>query len=55
MAGLDAAAQQIARRLAGMLLQRNLYVQTSVRFGETIERIAKAAMAVGATVVVAAS
>jgi hypothetical protein len=55
MAGIDAAAQRILRRLAGMLLRRNLYARTSVRFGETIEQVAKAAMAVGATVVVAAS
>lgn len=55
MAGIEAAAQRLMRRLARMLLRRNRYVQTSVRFGETIEQVAKAAMAVGATVVVAAS
>ena len=55
MLALDAAAQRALRRLAGRLLPRSHLVQTSVRFGDPVEQVGKTMMAVGATVVVAAS
>ena len=55
MLALEAAAQRAIRRLAGRWLPRSHLVQTSVRFGDPVEQIGKAMMAVGATVVVAAS
>jgi hypothetical protein len=55
MLAIEAAAQRAMRRLAGRWLPRSHVVQTSVRFGDVVEQVAKAVMAVGATVVVAAS
>jgi nucleotide-binding universal stress UspA family protein len=55
MLAIEAAAQRAMRRLAGRWLPRSHLVQTSVRFGDVVEQVAKAVMAVGATVVVAAS
>lgn len=55
MAAVEAAAQRRLRWLARRLLRRGLSFQTAVRFGETIEQVTDAAVAVGATVVVAAS
>jgi nucleotide-binding universal stress UspA family protein len=55
MLAIEAAAQRAMRRLAGRWLPRSHLVQTSVRFGDLVEQIGKAMMAVGATVVVAAS
>jgi hypothetical protein len=54
-AAVDAAGHQALRRLASLFLRQNLHVQTSVRFGETVEQVVKAAIAAGATAVVAAS
>jgi hypothetical protein len=55
MLAIEAAAQRAMRKLAGRWLPRAHLVQTSVRFGDVVEQVAKAVMAVGATVVVAAS
>jgi hypothetical protein len=55
MLAIEAAAQRALRRLAGRWLPRSYLVQTSVRFGDVVEQVAKAVMAVGATVLVAAS
>lgn len=55
MGDIEAAAQRAMRRLAGRWLSRSLLVQISVRFGDATEQVAKAMMAVGAMVVVAAS
>jgi nucleotide-binding universal stress UspA family protein len=55
MLAIEAAAQKAMRRLAGRWLPRSHLVRTSVRFGDVVEQVAKAVMAVGATVVVAAS
>jgi hypothetical protein len=55
MLAIDAAAHRAVRRLARRRLPRSLPVQTSVRFGDVVEQVAKAVIAVGATVVVAAS
>jgi nucleotide-binding universal stress UspA family protein len=53
MAGIEAAAQRALRQLAARLLRPSIQVQTSVRFGDVVEQ--RAAMVVGATVVVASS
>jgi hypothetical protein len=55
MLAVEAAAQRAMRRLAGRWLPRSHLVQTSVRFGDVVEQVRKAVIAVGATVVVAAS
>lgn len=55
MAAVDARAQHALRQLAGRWLPRKLLVRTAVRFGEVVEQVAKAAMGVGATLVVASS
>lgn len=55
MAGIEAAAQRALRQLAARLLRPSIQVQTSVRFGDVVEQVARAAMGVGATVVVASS
>lgn len=55
MGALDAAAQRALRQLAVRLLPPTLQVQTSVRFGDVVEEVAKATVAVDATVVVASS
>jgi hypothetical protein len=55
MATVEAAARQGLGRLARRLSRRGFHVQTAVRFGELVEQVTKAALAVDATAVVASS
>jgi hypothetical protein len=55
MAAVEARAQRTLRRLAARLLPPGILVHTAVRFGDAVEQVAKAAVAVDATVVVARS
>jgi nucleotide-binding universal stress UspA family protein len=55
MEAIEAAARATLHRWAARLSRRGFYVQTAVRFGDPVEQVAKTAIAVGATAVVAAS
>ena len=55
MAAADEAAQRVLRRLAARRLPRHADVLTTVRFGDVVEQVGRAAISVDATLVVAAT